>query len=199
MRLSIMGLCADALFLGPICSVGAAEDSSQKEECEAKNSSGAQKHDCKDQGHPYRSFFLDNLELRATLGYTDIAGTERGGGAPVRLDREEAYSVEVGWFEKPAFDILLLLWGKQSYRQHKEETGKTNWCSNNQEVSLCSLFDDELKFNLGFGFGRTIVKKEKDNNGTSLGTTNKTYFNVGLSYSVPLDVPLEQLFFNSER
>ena len=202
MRLSILGLCAVALFLGSVCSVGAAEANSTGEEAlfsaldqdklrkmiaewdksEAKAGERKRKYEKR----PVSRFFLDNLELKAALGYTDIAGTKRGSGSPVSLDKEEAYSVEVGWFDKPAFDFLLL--GDKSYKEHKGKTGKTDLCS---KESWLSFFDDELKFDLGLGFGRTIIKKD---NGSSLEATSKTYFNVGLHYSVPL----EQLFFNSE-
>ena len=217
MRLSIMGLCAVALFLGSVCSVGAAEeckDVMDKFEESVKNSNtpgdaisglGPEKlmtmmrcefedkleseAESLKRKHAYQKnwllILLDDLKFRSEVGYTNTVGTRRedGGNPEGLLKKEEAYSVEVGYFGKPAFDFLLL--GNKSYRGHKGKTEKADFYPNG---SWCSLFDDELKFDLSFGFGRTIVNE--DNNGSSLETTNKTFFNVGLRYSLPLDQPL---------
>ena len=53
---------------------------------------------------------LDDLKFKSDVGYTNTVGIirdkEKSDPAPLRLD-EEAYSVEVGYFDKPAFDVLL--------------------------------------------------------------------------------------------
>ena len=211
MRISIMGLCAVVLLLGPLCSVGAAgkcedvmnkfkkdgfsgldeKESITMMECKfaewnAKRdkleAEAAEAKKCESRENLI-SILLDDLKFRTEVGYADTVeirqnkddddGDDDDGDdddeSTLKLD-EEAYRVAVGYFNRPASGLLLPLVNKGLGGRWEEK--------------VCPFIDDELKFDLSFGFGRTVQDPKGPDN---LKTSNKTFFNVGLRYSVPLE------------
>ena len=141
---------------------------------------------------PIRSFLLGDLKFKANAGYTETVGSNRlrsrgrrsdeDGDESGRLDnRAEAYGVEVGWFGKPVLrDFFFLFWDKDIEEHRKavekaKRTGEGNWDS---------LGFDAVKLDLSFGFGRSIVDNLAGQQ--TLETYNKTFFTVGVHYSIPL-------------
>lgn len=244
-RYFILGVCAVAILLSPLCRGGAAEASTmdlpQKEcqtlmkevqrsvqnsktlgdalgniddqdemkklllcqvtereaekEAERKAKREAEKkaeRKAKYLKRPFTSFLLGDLRLKANAGYTETVGSNRlrrrvrilgkRGEESGRLDnRQEAYGVEVGYFGKPVLRDFFFLFRNEDIEKHRkaikkaEKTGKGN---------RSSRILDAVKFDLSFGFGRSIIDNLAGQQ--TLETYNKTFFTVGMHYSIPL-------------
>lgn len=140
---------------------------------------------------PRSSFFLGDLEFKANAGYTETVGSSRLRPRFIlpnhldnraRLDnRAEAYGVEVGWFGKPVLRDFFFLFGNKNIKKHGDAVKEAK---KEGKGNLDSLVFDAVKLDLSFGFGRSIVDNLAGQQ--TLETYNKTFFTVGVHYSIPL-------------
>lgn len=139
-----------------------------------------------------RSFILGDLKFKVNAGYTETVGSNRlrprvrlsgkRQDESGRLDnRAEAYGVEVGWFGKPVLRDFFFLFLNKNIGEHRKAVQKAKKMG---EGNWDSLVFDAVKFDLSFGFGRSIVDNLAGQQ--TLETYNKTFFTVAVHYSIPL-------------
>ena len=116
--------------------------------------------------------FLQDMNFKASLGYTDLTSKLETGGVPgTEIDDTETYSVGIGYFNKKFLSQIFI-------------ENKKAW-----QGGIWDFVIDPFEFNAGINFSRAfpdngliVTRDLKDTTG----------FNVGIVYNLPM----ENLYWN---